>query len=330
MICKRVNLTFLSGTTSSVVISHKLSRALLANAVMLYGEEIVEKVQKFPFAVTDLLPIVKNTKNNKEVYLLPKPLLPFSAFKGKEQSQFKQFKKASYITEEAFIEVLKAYEKNEQLQESLDVTDGIIKHKKLELEYRLLSDSRPHNALLRSVPVSNPESKKETDDEIASNQFFYSEQFISQMSRYYFLIATEHEETMTIILNALKLLADNGLGGDISVGAGNFRIDKIQESNDCCKGKSKNKILLSSWLPSEDDLKKEKIAIPYYRLLHYQPISRFKESYPITLKPTRFIGSGSIIVSNFTGQIIGKHHEIGIQNERSLAWGYAITLGVDI
>ncbi|MHA1204192.1 MAG: type III-A CRISPR-associated RAMP protein Csm4 [Candidatus Heimdallarchaeaceae archaeon] len=316
MISKRISLCFKTGTTNHTIHSNMLSRAIIKSSIELYGGEIVNKLIHHPFATTDLLPFVIANNGRKE-YLLPKPLFSLITEKDEKVSNYKAIKKARYITEKALNNFIKD---NEAQFSLLEVEKGVVKLKDEKITIELISETRPRNALLRAAP---PISKKE--EETVSNQFFFTELQNIKKHGYYFIITAENENIMEILVNSIKLLRDRGLGGDISTGFGTFEILDIDDYS-FGDEKEEQRLLLSHWIPGEED-KKAKIEILYYDLLSYSPISLSNKNQPLSLKSTTLICSGSII-RNANQRVVGTYKNIGFENEPSLSWGYAITKGV--
>ncbi|UJG44413.1 MAG: type III-A CRISPR-associated RAMP protein Csm4 [Candidatus Heimdallarchaeum endolithica] len=314
MISKRISLYFNSGASNQNFHSNTLARAIISNSIELYGEEVVKKLTSQPFAVTDLFPFIKSEKG--KIFLLPKPLFPLFLVEG-QIINYKAFKKAKYITEKAF----EIYTKDGQDKfTQLDVEKGIIKLIKEETKIEFVSDVRPRNALLRATPPST-----KSDEQRETNQFFFTEMFGLEKNGCYFVISAQDKNNMEILLSSIKLLAHRGLGGDISVGNGSFKIDSIEDyTTDASE--TQQKMLLSNWIPSLKD-KEEGISIKYYNLLEYSPISITSKQTPNPLKATRLIQAGSII-ENVHSEIIGTHIQIGTEKEPSFSWGYALTRGI--
>ena len=237
--------------------------------------------------------------------------------KGEEIINYKSFKKAKFITEQAFNEFTN---KGNEKFSKLDVEKGIIKLKNEEAKIDFITNVRPRNALLRATPPSI-----KTEEERETNQFFFTELFDVEKNGFYFIVSSQDNSVMKVLLSSITLLAHKGLGGDISVGIGNFKIDSIEEYK-LEENETSQRVLLSHWIPSAKD-KDEGIALKYYNLREYSPISITSKQTPNPLKTTRLVQTGSII-ENVQSEIIGTHIQIGTEKEPSFSWGYALTRGI--
>ncbi len=316
MISKRVSLYFNSGAYNQYFHSNTLARAIIRNSIELYGEEVVEQLTSQPFAVTDLFPFIN--KESEKIFLLPKPLIPLISDKG-EIINYKAFKKAKYITEKAFDHYTKSGQDKFSL---LDIERSIIKLKDEETKIEFINHVRPRNALIRATALS-----VKSDEQRETNQFFFTEMFDLRKNGFYFIVSSQDCNVMEILLSSIKLLTHKGLGGDISVGIGSFKIDSITDYT-IETDETHQRMLLSNWIPSLRD-KDEGISLKYYNLLEYSPISITSRQTPNPLKTTRLVQTGSVI-ENVHSDIIGTHLQIGTEKEPSFSWGYAITRGVKI
>ena len=334
----RVLLSFKTGYQLSQLGSHFLTRALLRAASHLLSQKELEELKTRNFATTDLFPWSKGETKTKEVYFKPVPLLPFFQVSKERKTQYqliKQLKKAKFISDSAMSIYTQSINEQSFNETELRIRNGFITKMDEEVKLQTANYERPHNQMNRFNTIT-PENPKGG----LSKQLYFTQEHWVRKGGLYFDVLTDSQDTLKIILAALRLLEDKGLGKRITIGLGDFEIHSISTSikepvtpthqGQIC---SNTFLLLSHWIPSKNDIANN-IIPQYYRLSIYKPtstilpgtaskIALITKQYP--LGETRLITSGSIIKNVPEGtMIIGETHEIGDERNPSTVWGKAI------
>ncbi len=290
---------------SSIFISRVITKMLHE----LY-EDPTDIINKF--VTSDLLPYVVNQPEN--IYLIPKPKLPLQ--NELDVTKLKQYKKVKYID----INLLADYDAvlNNLLTPNetpkYTIKNGIILKKNTNIKFSISKIDRPHNLVLREKQIS--ENGKNVN---STGEIFYLESSKYNNTGLYFYLYTDDEDTNKKIHAALHLLEDRGIGKKVNVGYGKFkyiRSENIEIMDVNTKG-----MLLSSWIPCEDDVNNN-IIPQYYSIETYQPINITNFSYTEPLHKVRYLTSGSIIKN--PNNIIGNNEII---SEHNVIFGKSIVIG---
>ncbi len=240
----------------SEVHSDTVAGALIQAYCELYGAEEADALVKDEgFRVSSCFPFVKDEDERHVFY--PKPLLEPGNM-GRDDPNYldkrKRYRKAGFVHEEIFEAMV------EKRLEERDIIGGIdrvyqIKARviypgELELDFGVVHDFIPHNTINRLTSQSM--------------EFFYREGVRYNNSGMYFILAADSADTERKLRGAMEFLSDRGLGSDVSVGGGQFRVEVedfkgLREDGDA-------RVLLSLYNPSPEELKAIDLRSSYYSL----------------------------------------------------------------
>lgn len=269
-------------------------------------EELLELTKDNKFLVSDLLPY---KKTNETLFYIPKPLLDVNTkFMEKlETSERKKIKKMEFIP----INKLSNY---------IDFIKKGINFSSIDTDFgkKVLY---PRNKVTRGIE----------DNEIYNIEIF---KFLEGAGLYF--IINLPEEFINKFDTVLESLSFSGIGGKKSVGYGSFEILEKKEIKieDKYFGKYlfnewNYNILLSSYIPEENNIVNLKEKENYYKLIKRSGFvnnSQYNDT-PIKRKQIYMISSGSIL--NF--KPVGKLVDLNIRGKHSIyRLGKPIVLGVEI
>jgi len=326
----RITLHFPSRVTIDSHNSTKIVRAIIYAYSLLYGKEETDNLINEEFATTDLLYWAQRGEDkDKEIYFYPKPIHSKKLSKELGNSQYtrlKTYKKITFVSES----IIKDYY-DKMLSFLRGENNVIVKNKLAFLENEHINIIRKF-----SKKAYNMLPRIRTGNENTSQEFFFvPEQWIGNGGLYFELVY-DKEAIFQKIKTAIYFLEDRGIGKKISSGDGNFKIKKVENlPSNKNEDKSDLKLLLSHWIPSQNDINKGIIPV-YYSLIKYQPIMQKvdlispREAFPH--KTIHMITSGSIVSSTSSiPLIIGKNVEINHENEpKNIVWGRAVTHPISI
>lgn len=221
--------------------SNTLFGALCYGVRELYGEkdvnEIVDK-GKPPFLISSAFPFVEDEK--KMEHFFPKLITKPPKISTKLFENAKKLKAVNFVHESIFSEWINGKTSELELIEKVDdaykVEKGLLIPKKLDLKFDMHIVDLTQNILNRLTSQSE--------------DFFYITKKIFSNSGLFFLIKY-HEEYEEKIISGLRFLEDRGIGGDISIGKGEFKFSKkelkIEEPID-----GKSFLTLSRYCPGNE------------------------------------------------------------------------------
>ncbi len=218
----------------------------MAMSLMMSGDELKKILQLFndgnpPFLLSSSFPLV--VKDNKKIFFLPFPnIYHFKWEKERKQNQNnqlslgeyrknKRFKKIIYISSENFFSIstgkksLKDFFYSNEW-EDFDASSLGIKQVNVF-----------HNSINR---MSNAVTKGLLYD---TNEYFFKDGF-------YFLIKGDD----TLINSALNFLSDFGIGGNNSIGKGQFSWSIVDASFIEVDNEGDYYVTLSSYMPNDDEI----------------------------------------------------------------------------
>lgn len=290
--------------------SDRLFSALINKIALIYPEKIESIIDNFKdgkIKISSLnygLDFSKNNQDVKTIYFLPKPLAL-----GQDLQNKKEWKKVKYLSLEVFQEVLNSWDKKEerftvQKVDYQEIGDSfIVKNSELAaLEIAQKED------LTRQIFVKLNNRPRLKINRFTANaeQYFYQQYLEINKEKigayeikpfFYFLYQGNLDDKMKA---ALRLLADEGLGGERSKGLGLLSdIKFIQEDLLKSENEEYNYYLnLSTVLPQKEETSQLKL----YNLDKRDGYIYDLGGTFLRKKTIRIITEGSI----FTGVIKGK------------------------
>lgn len=223
-------------TSSFIFHSDSLFSAIVNNYIKLYGEEElnkdVEEIKKI--GLSSVFPAVKSDK--VEIYFISKPKVKLNfkkEYEEKVKDKSKEVKKIQFIS----LGVLENHNK-----EGVEFSDDLIIDKKFlitrkesekigKIEKLFLKEMEEKTQVSRSYKTGEDERE---EGEPYTVEFIKPMKKVKPMENVIFYFVYEdfnvNENIKTKINAAIRLIADEGLGGKITSGAGHF--EKV-EHKDC-------------------------------------------------------------------------------------------------
>jgi len=254
---------------------------------LLYGEkELEELINKFkngnpPFLFTSLFPFW-----NKKIYF-PIPL--------NQIPKEKELKKLNFIEKEGFERLLNG-EKIENLLEYKFIP-AIDKNDKEDKEpWDIINNPRVGLSRISSHP--------------GEAYFHFGEVFYKENAGLYFIVDFKDLSIESKFISTLRLMGDEGIGGDRTVGKGHFEIlnkegDKIEIKQ---PKNSQNYILLSLYYPDINEISDLKEG--YYEIIEKRGYIYSPYSKTLRKKSLKMFKEGSVFPSFKKGKIVDITPEI--------------------
>lgn len=225
--------------TEDIIRSDTLWGALIQSWMLLFDDDCEDLVSSPPFKISSCFPVIKERR-----YLpLPIGALDTAIEQSSEEKwgaepSVKHLKRVRFVSEELFGRVARG--ERVQLKEvgPADVFPSFEK----ESAILLVKGQRPRirvNQLTGGVEEAS---------------FFYcTDNFFCEGAGLFFLVSFTTEEAERKFDAALRLLGDNGLGGDRSIGKGRFSYEKKEFHVESPNGESVY-CLLSLYRPSKEEV----------------------------------------------------------------------------
>ncbi|MGC8977608.1 MAG: type III-A CRISPR-associated RAMP protein Csm4 [Candidatus Ratteibacteria bacterium] len=280
--------------TDFIIHSDTFFSAFCFNFLLLYGEnELGGLLNKFkngnpPFLISSLFPF-----RNEELYF---PVLL------NQMPKDKQMKKILYIEKNGFEKLLEG-EKIENLKDY-----------KFIYKNGLLAGEKDYNNEKNKVwdILENPRvGLSRLSSHPGESYFHFGEVFYKEDCGLFFLVEFKEKEIEKKFIPTLRLMQDEGIGGDRTVGKGHFEINGIEEIK-INEPEGKNCVILSLYYPTETEIsdlkdgyyeiveRKGYIYSPYIKSLRRKSIKMFKEG-------SVFPGVKKGTLIDITPEIFNKH-----------------------
>jgi CRISPR-associated protein Csm4 len=217
-----------------VLHSDTLKSALFVCALDLYGSEEIDASFFEQFTISSAFPFVN------DVLFFPKPA---TLLKGiSENIDRKKLKEVNYFSKPVFEQLLKG---------TLgDLSDKLISNIRYYSESPLY-DNQP----FKSETVQRVTVNRTYEEE--GNTFYTERLFFTEGCGLFFLIDCK-PEFLSKIEAALRLLGDNGIGSDKSVGNGQFEFSAIEDFNfDGATKVAPKQVALSLYCPEQSEVSDE-------------------------------------------------------------------------
>ncbi len=224
-----------SGLDESYDVLHSdtLKSALFVCAMQLYDNQIDRENFLEKFTISSGFPF-----NEKELFF-PKPaLLPDTFYIKDDKENIKDIKKIKYISQSLFEKLLqgnfKPFSKND-IYESDFLSD-----KKLE--------KKPFkNEVVQRVTVSRSYENE-------GNTFYTDRIFFNKNCGLFVLLNVDNQALKEKTKAAFRLLGDNGIGSDKSVGNGQFEMEWIDDFKLAEVENPTHQIAMSLYLPTKEEI----------------------------------------------------------------------------
>lgn len=242
-----------------------------------------------------------------EVFFLPRPLLPQEFIENKDLRIHKQEKKVRYISVGALEHLNKVWQGKGKCEFSLAdlrIIGGVFACTKEELK-TLGLESGPENIKLVNFD-SKPRTVISRFDDHTEN-FFYQEESevtylqIGNVQLRPFMYFCIRGEIDSLLLSAIRLMAEEGLGGKRSQGMGHF--EEVQEDelpDELFLGEGQHYMNISTVYPKAEELD----SLEYYELVERSGYIYSGYGRPFRKKRVRLLREGSIFSKKIEGQVI--------------------------
>jgi CRISPR-associated protein Csm4 len=273
--------------TDTIVHSDTFFSAFCINYSLLYGERELEGlINEFrngnpPFIFSSLFPFW-----NEKIYL-PIPL--------NQIPKEKDLKKLKFIEKEGFEKLLNG-EKIENLKEKYKFIPDIDEKSEEKEPWEIINNPRVGLSRISSHP--------------GEAYFHFGEVFYKENAGLYFIVDFKDQSIESKFISTLRLMGDEGIGGDRTVGKGHFEIlnkdgEKIEINQ---PQNSQNYILLSLYHPDVNEISDLKEG--YYEIIERKGYIYSPYSKTLRKKSLKMFKEGSVFPSFKKGNIIDITPEI--------------------
>ncbi|WP_456374201.1 type III-A CRISPR-associated RAMP protein Csm4 [Methanocaldococcus sp.] len=303
--------------------SNSLFSAIFNNYVKLYGKNDKNLEELKNIKISSLF--LKIDGNNEDIYLIPKPEHPYFYILKENIKGItpKDVKKIQFFSVKAYIdylngkikwegENLKEIINNQTINKKIVISkDEIDEIKKVfnitenslkDVKIKLISSILEQKVAIDRI--------KNISLQIDNRGQLYTVEFIKLHKNisYYFLIDynSDDEEFINKLEASIRLIADEGLGGERSSGAGFFESVKISELNNDFKNLFKMsdnlgyKTTLGIAIPNKNNYDK----IIYYKFMEFGGYIYSPYSFSYPKKRVLALTEGSIVKSDFKGCVL--------------------------
>lgn len=277
---------------------------------LIYGEgdNFVQMVEEGKILFSSALPVLENLSNQNFIYFLPKPYIKFTNAKllGKKE------KKIKFISFEALKLLLKGFDNTSFTSEVDFSLLQTIADEFWCLKEEIFIDKIPENKRVFMKKILFPKTK--VHSETKEDSFYFQTDIqllpmtdesekISYLPHFYFYFRHSlTEKEFKKFTACLRVLADEGLGGDRSAGKGKFD-DIIFREVDLSFGTGSKVYLNLSTLNPKDQEEFDKCI--YYDLIKRGGGSLGEEGNKDNhRKQVRMIAEGSILTGEVKGRIV--------------------------
>lgn len=280
--------------SEELIHSDTLFSSICSTAKLLYGDEKVEKLlESENLFISSAFPFFK------ENYFFPRPLGYFKEFERYEDE--KTFKKVKYFSKEIFEKIINELPLNNEFNKK-GIVNGCYSED-------LNSD---RDALYRANEVPRVTIDRITNSTLI---FHFSEVSFSKESGLYFILSCDDLDLRRAILSSIKLLGDEGIGADNTIGKGLFEIEETELDLNVPEESGK-RILLSLYNPKEEELKEFEVENSKYNFITRRGWISSHSNMNLRRKSVRMLIEGSIL--KFKNKLIPKGRIINVLDKNDL------------
>ncbi|MCM8779203.1 MAG: type III-A CRISPR-associated RAMP protein Csm4 [Candidatus Omnitrophica bacterium] len=268
--------TFLEGT-DIIIHSDTLFSAFCHCYLLLYGEEklnfLIEnfKENKPPFLISSTFP----WRDDKIYFPVPLNQIP----------REKETKKIQFIEKDGFEKLLEG-ERIEEIRKKFKTVPDLNTEEE-KIPYQIVNTPRVSLSRLTNHP--------------GEEFFHFGEVFYKENSGLFFLVDFKDQTIITEFNATLRLMADEGIGGDRTVGKGLFEINEIKDINFNLPSDSNGFLTLSLYSPKEDEV--SDIKNGYYEIIERRGYIFSPYRKNLRRKSIRMLKEGSVSLSYKVGRL---------------------------
>lgn len=241
--------------------SDTLKSAIFVCALQLYGPEQIGRSFLEQFRISSAFPFYCSSTKGRTFYFFPRPemvRLPFNQVDegaGKE----KKLKKIRFLEKGLFQELLKGESDIDLSAKNLYgsfATDGAI-------DFKEILDTEGCSAITTTEPYQHVHIPRDYGSD--SVPYYVDKIYFHHNAGLFFLLDAE-ENVKEMVLAAMKLLADTGIGTDRNIGNGQFEVAYDEMHLDVPTPEKANyQLNLSLYCPEESEVK-DSIMQSFYGL----------------------------------------------------------------
>lgn len=274
-------------STDVYIHSDTFFSAFCYSYLLLYGEnKLNELLNKFltdtpPFLISSAFPYW----NNKLFFPVPLNQIP--------ETDIKEIKKIKFIEKDGFEKLLNGNRIEEIYKKYTTIP---YKNEKGEIQtpYEIVVNPRISIDRLSNSP--------------GENYFHFAEVFYKENSGLFFIVDFKDNSIEKEFMSTIRLLGDEGIGGDRTVGKGHYKIVSEEEINFILPTDTKYQISLSLYLPKEDEI--IDLQKGYYEIIERKGYIYSVHCKSLRRKSVRMFKEGSVFSKGKKGKIIDVTPEI--------------------
>lgn len=234
--------------TEDTVHSDTIFSALMSLWYNFYDDNIEEMCKNPPFIISSAFPF------KSETYFFPRPMIRIGKEKEDDQKKGKELKKVNYVSKN-ILEILIA-DKNLEFDEKNTLQKG---------KFWVAKDELPKEKVIfkeREVPRVTIDRATNSSD-----IFYFSEILFEKDSGLFFLVKFLNEKLQKKFEVVLRLLGDEGIGGDKHLGKGLFTAKKEPDFQMLIPENRNGIINLSLYHPTEEEINAGIMKDASYKLI---------------------------------------------------------------
>jgi len=251
--------------------SDTLFGALCWGVRQIYGKEKLEEMlsrfdrtsKKFnpPFLLSSTFPYMDS--GDRRMHFLPKPKLKpiWKEIDSKEAlDTLKTIKKVAYLQENLFNGWINSKITDFNLFGNIELKGGAITYKLDGREYLqkggILIEKGYATSIFKKTDIQRNVINRLSNTTTEGGLFYTHETFIGEESGLYFLIDIKDGSYENLLNASLGFIEDRGIGGDVSVGKGQFDIESLTEAGLIHEPKNPSSFTnLSLYYPCDDEIR---------------------------------------------------------------------------
>lgn len=289
--------------TLTYIPSDTLFSAFCHSYLLLFGKSELEiMLTNFynctpPFLISSCFPFSNST------FFLPVPKNPEHISHSED---YKKYKKVQYVEKSAFERLIT------NTQSEIQYTDNTVP-----------SLDRDNTQKIYSINVLPRVSLSRLNNSPGENYFHFGEVTFKENCGLYFLVDFKNDEFKELFFDAvLRLMQDEGIGGDRSVGKGIFTYKKEENFAIEVNANAKWCVNLSLYSPKENEI--DNLRDGYYELVERKGYIFSPEIKSLRKKSAVFFKEGSIFPSKKIGRLLNVTPETSPHSVYQ--YGFALTL----
>lgn len=291
--------------TEEIIHSDTLFSSLMTLWNYFHNDDVEAMCQNPPFFISSVFPYKSST------YFFPRPMVKLVKEEEDDTKIGKKLKKVKYVSRNLLESILKG--------EFLEFDD---RHTFQNYKFWFGRDS---NELNQDTKVlTEREVPRVTIDRATSSSeiFYFSEVIFEKDSGLFFLARFKNKELRSKFETVLRLLGDEGIGGDKRVGKGSFSVQIDEEFNLSIPQNADGFITLSLYYPKEDEFNNGVLKNASYNLLSRKGWLHVRGAMSLKRREVKMYSEGSIFnaigLSNYgtnpcvleKDETLGLHHNI--------------------